>query len=374
MTDNPAEYKRSTPMKVGKNRKNIKKVMAILIITLCAAAAVTGIIMIHTSKTKAAELGKITYTVKKETYENVIDVSGNIEAAQTQTLQCAEDGTVTNVYVSEGDQVKKGQVLVQFKNSEEKYNLAKQDYDIEQKRITGALKEVALMEVERDMINEELKDRQVIAMFDGIIADLDVSPGDVFENTDELGTLINRDYLKADIEVVETDVSKLEKGQTVELTFPAYSQGTVAGTLVSWPAVGTISSSGATVVEAEVRIYDPPEEILPEYSFTGEIVVSEPISVLLVERYAVNSDKNGAWVEVQDSDGAYTKIEVKVVPYDDTYVKIVEGDIGEGDVLKAQKENKSGTDAQNSMIGPMGMGGPGLGGGAPPGGPPGGGN
>ena len=353
-----------------KGKRMIKPLIITLVIAAVLAAGAAGIIMLHTSKTRAAELAGITYTVIKETYENVIDVSGNIEAAQTQTLQCAADGTVTDVFVKEGDQVQKGQILIQFKNSEEKYNLAKQNYDIEQKRITGAMKEVALMEIQREMINEELKDRQVIAMFDGIIADLDAAPGDVFENTDELGTLINRDYLKAEIEVVETDVSKLKKGQDVELTFPAYSGGSVEGTLVSWPAVGTISDSGATVVDAEVRIYDPPEEILPEYSFTGKIEVSEPTSVLLVERYAVNSNKNGAYVEVLDENGSYAKREVNVVPYDTTYVKIVGGDLEEGNVLKAQKENKSGTEAQNSMFGPMGMGGPGMGGEQPPSAPP----
>ena len=79
---------------------------------------------------------------------------------------------------------------------------------------------------------------------------LSVSEGDVVEAKDEVGTIINRDYMSASVEIVENDVHKLKKGQIVKFTFPAYEDLEVTGYVDSFPAVGRITSRGATVVDA----------------------------------------------------------------------------------------------------------------------------
>ena len=90
----------------------------------------------------------------------------------------------------------------------------------------------------------------------------------------------------ADVEIAETDVAKLKVGQKVDFTFSAYD-GTVEGYLVSYPAIGEVTSRGATIVKATVRIDDVPIGILPNFSFTGKIQITEPEQKLVVERYAI---------------------------------------------------------------------------------------
>src|SRR5574344_1295308 len=118
-------------------------------------------------------------------------------------------------------------------------------------------------------------DKSYIATFDGVIADLDADPGDYLEAKDSIGTLVDTSYLKAEVEIAETDVIKLKAGQKVEFTFPAYD-GTIEGYLVSYPAIGEVTTRGATVVKAVVRIDNAPSKILPNYSFTGKIQITEP--------------------------------------------------------------------------------------------------
>ena len=73
----------------------------------------------------ASATEKVTYTVREETYENAIDISGTVQAAQSQTLQALSDGTVIAVYVKQGDEVKKGDVILQLDDTTQRYNLEK---------------------------------------------------------------------------------------------------------------------------------------------------------------------------------------------------------------------------------------------------------
>jgi multidrug efflux pump subunit AcrA (membrane-fusion protein) len=348
-----------------KKKKKKKNIIIISIIVLVMLSAVTVIIVDNIRNSSSLE--GVTYTVRSETFENEIDVSGYIDAAETQTLYVASDATVTAINVKEGEIVKAGDVLVQFSDSEEKYDVAEEEYDIEQSVISGSVKEVALMRKKLEMLKDDLKDKQIIATYDGIVASLDASVGDYYEAADTIGTLINRKYLTADVEVVETDVSKLKIGQKVILDFPAYPDVEIEGIVSSWPAIAEISDSGSTVVMVEMRIYDAPEEILPNYSFTGKIEVSEAQDILLVERYAIGRDKEtGAFVEIVEKDKSITRTPVEIESYGTTYVKILSG-VEEGAVLIAQSENTSGgAIGQDSVLSGMIGGGPGAGG--PPGG------
>lgn len=303
----------------------------------------------------------IVYQVKKETYENCIEIAGTVSAAEEQTLQALGAGTVLNVFVKKGDRLKKGDIIIQLDSTEQEYNIAKLDYDMAASKISGSKKELELQEKQRLSLLRKLEDRKVIATFDGIIADLDVSAGDSLEAKDSVGTLVNIDYLTADVEVSETDVPKLKIGQRVDFTFPAY-KGTVQGYVVGWPAIGEVTSRGATVVKAKVRIDDYPEQILPNFSFTGKIQITEPTDNIIVERYAIAYEDKKPYVETVTG----KRIDVKVQPYGKQYVKILEG-LNGGEVLKAQSAPKeSGTNRIKPGQMPMGAAGmPRTAGGAP---------
>lgn len=311
---------------------------------------VVSLFFIGMKKNKASDI-QIT-TVKEEIIENNIEISGNVEAANQQTLYAAGDGTVKKVFVAVGDRVKKGQLLVQMDSTEQDYHLAKHDYDMEQKRISGALKEVELMKIQRYMYEQKVKDRQVYALYDGIIADLSVDDGDYLEAKDVIGTLVDRSYLKATVEIVENDVPKLEVGQKVFLDFPAYDKGTIEAVIESFPAVGVITSRGASVVEAVIRIDNPPEAIFPHFSFTGKIEITAPEKVLVLDKLAIIRKNGTTVVEKRMEDGSFKEIEVKVVPYGLNFVKIISG-LSAFDEVKLQERPKSGSNKEKNQQGMM---------------------
>ena len=312
-----------------------KKIKIILICVAVLAVIGAGLVVLKTVlSSKGTE--KVYYTANVETYENIIEISGTVAAAQEQTLQARSAGTVTAVYVKAGDKVKKGDVIIQLDDSEQLYNLEKQEYNMATKRLTASERERKLLETERNSLLQKVEDRKVTATFDGIIADLDVAVGDSLEAKDTVGTLVNIDYLTAEVEVTETDVSKLVIGQKVTFTFPALSKKTVEGYVVGWPAIGEVTSRGATVVKVKLRIDDYPEAILPNFSFTGKIEISPTEEYVVVSRYAIGYENKEPYVVLAKGE---QKKSVKIQPYGMEYVKVLEGLEG-GEVLLQQSTPK----------------------------------
>ncbi|MDR2343389.1 MAG: efflux RND transporter periplasmic adaptor subunit [Spirochaetaceae bacterium] len=320
----------------------MKKKLKKIIIAVCALAVLSlSLVIARRVKNNSGGLDR-TFTVRSETYESVIEIAGNVAAAQEQTLRAAGDGTVTAVYVAEGDTVEEGELILQLDDSEQRYNLEKHDFDMEQKRVNGSRRELVLMERQRGVLLQKIQDRNITAAFSGLIASFTAQTGDYLEAKDNVGVIVDRSYLHSTVEIVETDAPKLRPGQKALFNFPAYQNGLVEGYLESFPAVGTVTSRGATVVNAKIKIENPPQEILPYYSFTGRIEISPPVTVLLVERQAIGYENGRAYAERIGQEGRSGRVFVRVEPYGDNFVSIMDG-LNEGDVLKAlQQEPVSG--------------------------------
>ena len=330
-------------------KKKMKLGVKILIICFVLMVLIAGLLVALRFLLHKDSNQLLTYQVNKEIYENVIEISGTVSAAEQQTLNALGDGTVMEVFVKEGDHVKKGDILVQLDDSDQVYNLEKHDYEMAKTKLTGSPRDLKLMETQRLALVQKIADRKIVASFDGIVVEMDAVEGNSVERGEKIGTLVNIDYLTAEVEVPETDVAKLVVGQTVILNFNASSTEGY-GYVTGWPAIGELTSRGASVVKAQIRIDDYPSEILPNYSFTGKIQIEEPVENITVERYAIGYDDGKPYVILAKSG---QKKEVEVQPYGRNYVKILSGLEGGEVLLQASEIPKSGS-AANRRQGPGG--------------------
>ena len=328
-----------------KSKKKMKKSVKIILILAIVAVVVAGVLIglrffLHKDSNQVQ-----IYTVNKEVYENVIEISGTVSAAQQQTLNALGAGTVMKIYVKEGDKVKKGDILVQLDDSEEVYNLEKHDYNMATTKLNGSPRDLSLMETQRVSLVQKIADRKVVAAFDGVIVELNAVEGNSVKAGDKIGTLVNLDYLTAEVEIAETDVAKLQVGLPVILDFNASDkQGN--GYVTGWPAIGELTNRGASVVKAQIRIDDYPKEILPNYSFTGKIQIEEPVETITVERYAIGYDDDGQAYVVLARGGQ--KVNVEVEQYGRNYVKVLSGLSGGEMLLQAGEIPKSGSAANRN--------------------------
>lgn len=317
----------------------MKKRVKIIIIVLTIIVVIGGGLValrtfLHKDKTVVQN-----YTVNKEIYENVIEISGTVSAAQQQTLNALGAGTVMKIYVKAGDKVKKGDILVQLDDSDEVYNLEKHDYNMATTKLNGSPRDLSLMETQRVALVQKIADRKVVAAFDGVIVEINAAEGNSVKAGDKIGTLVNLDYLTAEVEIPETDVAKLQVGLPVILNFSASTkQGN--GYVESWPAIGELTSRGASIVRAKIRIDDYPKEILPNYSFTGKIQIEEPVENITVERYAIGYEDGKAYVILARGN---EKRYVEVEQYGRNYVKVLSGLKGGEVLLQAGEIPKSGS-------------------------------
>ena len=326
-------------MKKSSKKSKTKKIILISIGVVIFLGALISFSRKIADSSKRQE--NVTYIVRKETFENVIEIAGTVSAAKSQKLKSLNDGTVVGVYKKEGDSVKKGDLIVQLDDTEQLYNLANLDYEISVARQNQTKGKITLMETQRTSLLRKIQDRKIEATFDGVIASLDVDPGDYLEAKDSIGTLVDTSYLTADVEIAETDIGKIKPNQKVVFSFPACPEN-IEGYVVSYPAIGEVTSRGATVVNAKVRIDNAPKEILPNFSFTGKIYITEPETKIVVERYAIGHQQRETFVEIMDKSGKTVKKSVKVEPYTLEYVNVISGLEG-GEILKAQSSpGKSG--------------------------------
>ena len=98
-----------------------------------------------------------------------------------------------------------------------------------------------------------------------------------------------------------------------------------------------IALKPAAVLDAEIRINNPPENILPGYSFSGFIVAGEDEEILTVSQNAIRYKEGKPFVDII-RDKKTEEAEVTVEPYVHGFVKITSG-VAEGDKLKDQGEN-----------------------------------
>lgn len=330
-----------------------QKVFLFTILSL-TAAVILCVVLRNSIKKKPAI---VKLKVQQQIIKNVIDISGNISAANSQKLMASSNSIVEHVFVKEGDFVKKGMPLVWMDSLEEDYNLKVVDHNIEEQRINGSKKKLELLLAERKVKEKKLQDKQLFARFDGIVASLDCNPGDYFEQgSSYFGELIDRSYLEAVVEILEDDVQKLKIGQRVIFSFPAIEDEEIEGYVKSYPAVGEITDRGATIVRANIRIDNPPDYLLPGYSFTGEIYVQEPENVLTLKNEGIMFKKGETFAERYTENGDTELVRIKVEPLTKGVAKILEG-LKNGDVIKAQREESKGKNKRKGGPGgpPPGM-------------------
>lgn len=316
-----------------KDRLNKNKNRTIISIVIFGIITFAVIWILFLPKKKTEDISQ-TVNVYKEIIQDKIQISGYIQPAQQQNLQSPGEGIIIKVAVKEGDRVKKGDLIFALDNTYQAYQVAKQEFAIEQEKLIGYSKKVDLMELELESLKRVLKDRSVYAKFDGVVVSLDVNEGSYVLPKDNFGIIIDKSFFRSTVDVSERDVPRLRVGQKVLLSFSASGDEEVEGRVSYHSSIAKSNSQrGSTVIETKIIVDKLPENILPGYSFTGKIIAGKDEEVLLVEQRAVLYDLGEPYAERILENGKIEKVRIEVEAYDQGIVKILSG-LNEGDSLR----------------------------------------
>jgi multidrug efflux pump subunit AcrA (membrane-fusion protein) len=261
------------------------------------AAAVSAVIFLPGRKAEVAvssgnsepEIVEVELLSRREG----IEVSGNIEPVDAVDLAFPIAGYIERVLVSVGDYVNAGETVAVLEDSQQRFNLAEVDVEIDQESVSGTQRNLELLELKKKMKAAELEDTRLKSTISGIVTGVYADPGD-FVTAQQAGSaadvivrVINREAMIATVEVDELDAPYLSQGQRVEFQFDAYPDLSVSGEVSMIPLEARVTSQGIAVLDTEVSIPDPPQEILPFFTFAGEIFLDAEEDILLIPVDAV---------------------------------------------------------------------------------------
>ena len=190
---------------------------------------------------------------------------------------------------------------------------------------------VASAQADLEDAQDALEAATMVAPFDGTVIRTGTEVGDLVYPTTIVVTLADLSNLRVRAFVDETDISQVEVGQEVEITFDAFPGQQFQGQVLDVPLQGNLVGN---IVTYEVPVsLEGPEEASLKTGMTAnlKIVVGRRENVLLVPALAVQQGEEGNLVMVQDSPqepAMQTPVEVGLS--DGIYVEVVRG-LNEGD-------------------------------------------
>lgn len=272
--------------------------------------------------------------VREVEFSQTIDISGNVEAFQTQRVVFRSTGAVTGVFVKEGDRVTKGDLLATIDDTSQSYTLANIESQIEEAKLQGSVRQVELLERQHKMALNNLDYTKAYANFDGVVASVNVDVGDYFEAGTAAMVIIDRSKLKATVEIDEIDIQSVHTGMMAQLTFDSVPGGTIEAVVDYIPMLGRTTNQGIGVLDVEIVIDNPPSAITPGFTFAGTISADEVKNMLVIPTSAVISNRRGSdTVRKKGPDGNPISVEITTKYLGEGMSEILSGSIKAGDIV-----------------------------------------
>ncbi len=180
-----------------------------------------------------------TIKAQRKLFQHFIEVQGTVEAEQSVELYPESSGSITNIFVEAGQNVYKGQTLIQIDNSVLKTNMAELQTQLElasttyerQKRLwdqnigseiqflqSKAKKEG--LENRIESLKAQAKKLKISAPFSGTVDEVFSKIGGLANPMAPAIRLVNLKQVHVESEVTETYLKYIQKGTEVELFFP----------------------------------------------------------------------------------------------------------------------------------------------------------
>ena len=220
-------------------------------------------------------------------------------------------------------------------------DVANLEQQIENLQAGADATEIALAEAELEnakaqlaVIEEELKQEELVAPFSGTVMAVDATIGDLV-STSPIITLVDLNHPTLEIFVDETDINQIGVGYEVEVVFDAFPDEIFIGRVISVDP--SLTSSGNVqavrgVMQLDEGSFSKPQPLTLGLNASVEIIGSRAENVLLVPVEALRKITEGNYgVFVMESAQPILKI-VEVGLMDYTYAEIKSG-LNEGDIV-----------------------------------------
>lgn len=260
----------------------------------------------------------ITEKVKYSLANGQQGFSGTVEEENSSSLSFATGGTVREIYVSQGQMVKRGELLaavddVTLQNlyasafamrcqAEDACARMKQLHD------SGSLPEIQWVEAQsktkqavaaEHIARKSLSDAKMYAPYDGYISDKTVDVGQNVMPGMSVLKIVKVDRVKVKIYVPENEIAKIKKGEAVSIRVPALGGKSFVGSVSE---KGVVANPLSRSYEVSVIVANTAHALLPGMICDAFLGKRDGVSmVMMIPASAVSIDAdNGKFVWINN--------------------------------------------------------------------------
>ncbi len=273
-------------------------------------------------------------------FAHYIELQGKITTEQVYYVTPrGMGGQVKQVLVKQGDQVKKGQLLMKLedgiiqqniKQVESQLAFAKNIFSRQENlwkegigtevQFLSAKNNVESLEKQIDLVKEQLSTTQVFAEVSGVVDAVTIKVGETFMGSPMATiTIVNPSAMKAVVDVPENYISKIRKGMPVVVQVPDINESFNSSIYLLSETINVTSRS--FVAESKVP---SKSTIKPNQIAIVKVLDHEAKNALVVPVETVQSDEKGKYVYVLAKENGKTVARKKVVTIGEFYDALIE--------------------------------------------------
>jgi len=260
-----------------------------------------------------------TLPVKTGEFMHYVEVSGSVASKRNVNVSAEAAGTLTRLSVSEGDNVRQGQLLAKIddeilrnsiKELETSLDLAKTVFNKREnlwKQNIGT--EIQYLEAKNNVeslerrlatTKSQLDQTTILAPFSGTVDHLFVKEGEMAQPGTPLLRLVGNKEMYIDADLSESYIGDFVKGQPVEVIFPSLDESFTS----QIHALGSTINEKNRTFNIEVKVPDLDLKIKPNMTAILRLKDFEANEAVIVPTKLIQRDNQGEYVYVvNDSDG-----------------------------------------------------------------------
>lgn len=258
-------------------------------------------------------------------------VSGELQPINRLVMRAQTGGKVLNLAVREGERVKAGDVILSFETDDLQSTLLQResDRDAAEAELTLAMQalsraeqlaaknvtpkeqlekarsdvasntsKVQSLSAQVDIARLALRDAQVVAPFDGIVASRAVETGSRVGADAELLTVVDTSALEAKVLVSTRDIPRVSVGQVAELRIDGLEGQMIRGVVAR---INPVADSGTRFVPVTLQLPNHDGKLWGGMFATGSILVRQKADAFMVPAISLRKDEMGDYVlKLQD--------------------------------------------------------------------------
>ena len=272
----------------------MKKYVVLVLTTLILLCAIgmSG----YALRTEPAEVS--TAKVCLQEVENTITAGGRLQYRSGREVRSLSAGIVRSVSVKNGDDVKKGDLLLEMYHIEDKYiSMLSQLTGLEDgNAVASAVSGFGSYDSILERVKEYCTIEKIFSPSDGRVSSLDLAPDSIVTKNKVLLRLTSQQKLEIPINISETEIERVKTGQKAEVTFSALPGEKYRGsvTKVAKEASQTSGLTGKeTTVEVTVTLDKNDSRLRPGYTASCCVVTSRDKDVIMLPYDEIRTDEEG---------------------------------------------------------------------------------